>query len=101
MFQKIFDDGNKVFTKNLVLRFIESPDDEYRMAFIIRKKVGNAVVRNRIRRIIRETVFKHSESFDKNFWVLFNVKDQTKNITSDTLREDVLLALKKAGVIKK
>ncbi len=101
MFGKIFETGNKVFTKSLVLRFIKSPDDQYRMAFVIRKKVGNAVVRNRIRRIIRETLFAHSRSFNQNYWLLFNINNSAGSLTNDEIRSAVLKSLEKSTILNK
>ncbi len=101
MFGKIFETGNKVFTKSLVLRFLKSPDEQYRMAFIIRKKVGNAVVRNRIRRIIRETLFLHSSSFSENYWLLFNINNSAKDLTNDEIRSVVIKSLEKSKIINK
>lgn len=51
-FKAVFGDGVKNVTRHLVLFGIPSKTD--RVGLVVSKKVGNAVVRNRVKRIIRE-----------------------------------------------
>ena len=49
--------GRKAPVSGLVLQFFRRPDsDPARVGFTVTKKVGNAVVRNRVRRRLREVV---------------------------------------------
>ncbi len=60
-FKACYDFANKIFTKNFIL-FIKYKTDELtirndftaRVGFSISKKVGKAVTRNRIKRVLRE-----------------------------------------------
>ena len=51
-FKAVFGAGTKNVTRHLVLFGIPSATD--RVGLVVSKKVGNAVVRNRVKRIIRE-----------------------------------------------
>ena len=57
-FLQIAQNGRKIATSGLVLQVLERPDDNHfsdliRVGFVTSKKLGNAVVRNRIRRRLR------------------------------------------------
>ena len=53
--------GRKVATHGLVLQALKRDDDgPGRLGFTVTKKVGNAVVRNRIRRRLREAIKRTS-----------------------------------------
>lgn len=46
--------GQKFRTRNLVALFIERPDQTLRIGLVVSKKVGGAVVRNKVKRWLRE-----------------------------------------------
>lgn len=52
-YKQTFDEGVKVVANNLVIVGRQNQDCS-RMGLIVSKKVGNAVVRNRIKRYLRE-----------------------------------------------
>lgn len=60
-FSKIFKRGNRVFSPAVTLIFI--PSDEMKMGIALTKNHKKAVVRNRIKRLLREV-------YNKNFHIL-------------------------------
>jgi len=62
VFKKAYYKGKKEVAHNLVLYFIPNKGST-RVGITVSKKVGKAVVRNRIRRLVREC------------WRTFNIKD--------------------------
>ncbi|MGR3311570.1 MAG: ribonuclease P protein component [Candidatus Brocadiales bacterium] len=53
-FQRVFDEGRKLRSNELLVYALPNGMDKSRLGLIVGKKVGNAVRRNRIKRIIRE-----------------------------------------------
>ena len=55
-FQACYDEGRKLFTKRFVLFIKPRPVDDtgVRLGLTVSRKVGCAVVRNRIKRLLRE-----------------------------------------------
>jgi ribonuclease P protein component len=61
--------------------------DQSRVGFIIRKKVGKAVLRNAIRRILRELFRAHLSQFRAPTWVVFDVMNEASDYTRRQVRE--------------
>lgn len=59
-FKNVFRKGKKVITSTLVFHVLETGSERSRLGLAVSKRVGNAVVRNRIKRRIRE-VFRTSK----------------------------------------
>ena len=64
-FSKLFKKGKRTFSPSLTLIYI--PSNEMRMGIALSKKHGKAVVRNRIKRLIREAFEKNSHILKKNY----------------------------------
>ncbi|NTW05267.1 MAG: ribonuclease P protein component [Peptococcaceae bacterium] len=53
-FRKVYARGRSVGSKALVMYRAKNSSEEIRFGFTISKKVGKAVVRNRIKRVLKE-----------------------------------------------
>lgn len=96
--------GNKIVTSSFVLQWIESPEEmgddssSVRVGFTVTKKVGNAVVRNRVKRRLRAVV---RDIFNDNMklntdYVLIGRKNCVQ-CSYETLCKDLKYALKKVN----
>ena len=55
-FSQIHREGRSAANRFLVIRFLSNGLDRSRFGFMVSKRVGNAVVRNRVKRRLREAV---------------------------------------------
>jgi ribonuclease P protein component len=59
-YSQIHTEGTSVANRILVVRFLANDLDHSRFGFLVSKRIGNAVVRNRVKRRLREAVRHHS-----------------------------------------
>ena len=53
---QIHREGSSAVNRLLVIRYLENGLDHSRFAFVVSKRIGNAVARNRVKRRLREVV---------------------------------------------
>lgn len=98
-FRRIYRAGKAVPGKYLVLYKRENGIDITRFGFSISKKVGNAVTRNRRKRLLRELSRKHQGSIKKGFDLIFIARvAEAKDVSFKELEKDYLKLLKKGGL---
>lgn len=75
-FQKLFAKGKRAFSPSFVLLY--TPSKSMRMGVSVGKKHGNAVKRNKIKRLVREAFRLSVDKAEKNyaFIVLPKVKEE-------------------------
>jgi len=97
-FDQIIKEGSRRFGENLVLYRLRSSDEGQKFGIKIARGTKGAIKRNKIKRIVRETLRKNKERFDPNekVVVLFRSPSKGKNhtvhpggIDFDKLTEDL------------
>ena len=91
-FQYVYRRGHSVACRNLVM--LLAPGRELKVGFSVSRKVGNAVVRNRIRRRLREC-FRPLLGDVKPGLYVFVARPSAAKATFQSLQRDVRYLLKK------
>lgn len=100
-FRRIYRAGKAVPGKYLVVFKKENGIDDTRFGFSISKKIGNAVVRNRRKRLLREISRKHRTYIKKGFDIIVIARVvEDKNLSFRELEKDFLKLLKKSGLLE-
>lgn len=87
MYQAVLKQGRVYRGSPLVLKALfPAPDGQMRLGFIIRKKVGDAVLRNTMRRILRESFRESFPFLPGPMWVLFDVMNTANETTRSAFR---------------
>jgi len=78
--------GKRVKFGFLSLKILQSPDSCTRFCFIVRKKSGCAVFRNRCRRVLRPIFFNEAKNFKAPLWIMAIVEMNAENADWKALR---------------
>ena len=91
--------GKRAAKPGLVLQALALPEPSLRLGFTVTKKIGNAVIRNRARRRLKEAVRLTLPSMRLSGWDLVLIgRDATAERPFLLLIEDLRAALRQAGV---
>lgn len=95
-FVEIAKKGARAHAQTLLVQTLENGRDDMQAGFTVTKKTGNAVVRNRIRRRLREAV-KHllPQQGRPGHDYVFIGKEPAYNCTYDIILRDMKYAIRK------
>ena len=97
-FSLIYNKSKKMHTKYAIIFIKENVNNEQRFGFVASKKTGNAVQRNRIKRLFKEFVKTHKNKFRENTDYIFVgksiLKDNLKNLKYKDIEKDIIKVIK-------
>lgn len=96
-FRQAYQKGRSVVNAYLVLYFRKNFKDVYRIGISVSKKVGKAVIRNRIKRRLREICRLNEDVFPKGLDLIFVARAKIKNASYKTMEKSLLDLVKKIG----
>lgn len=85
--------------KLLVLNVSRVDHGPFRAGFITSRKVGGAVVRNRVRRQLREIVRKHQHKIVDALWIVTIARDAAAGATFAQLEDAWLRLADRASIL--
>ena len=99
-FNWTFKNGKSVHSKDIVLVYTPSYAKEYKVGFSVTKKVGKAVVRNKIKRRLKAIVFEFENLILPKHTIIFVAKPSIVESEFLDLKSQVDTLLKKANLLK-
>jgi ribonuclease P protein component len=87
--------GKRLRLGFLSFRIIPAPDACNRFCFVAKKKNGNAIFRNKCRRILRAVFFREAKNFKSPLWIMAIVEMSHINANWEKLRENAKIAISK------
>lgn len=100
-FVEIRDQGRRIAQGCVVINWMPSkPGKHSRVGIITTKALGPAVVRNRARRRIREAFRLNQGLLNQPADIVFIARSSIRNLDAARVTDDLLRALRRAGLIK-
>ncbi len=97
-FNLVFNKGKKIYSSSLTLIYLKS--EEFKFGICVSKKHGKAVLRNRIKRLIRAAFKSFSKNIKYNYYVVVLPKiNKDNNYDYNTFLKDIGYLLQKGNII--
>jgi ribonuclease P protein component len=87
-FEEVFEKGSKLYTEHYTIVYTPNSLGFPRLGLVVGKRCGNALRRNRIKRILRE-VFRRNKSLFDSLDVLILVKRWSKILNYNKVEEEI------------
>ncbi|MDQ5983096.1 MAG: Ribonuclease P protein component [Eubacteriales bacterium SKADARSKE-1] len=98
-FNRAYSKGRSYVCHALVVYIIKNYKKGTRIGITTSKKIGNAVERNRARRVIKEAYRQIAPKISGNFDIVFVARRPATNTLSTKIMEQMLKQLKLAGLV--
>lgn len=103
-FQIIYNSGRKSFGYYSLIFFKRNDDNLKRCGFVVSKKTGNAVCRNRLKRLFKEYYRQKEEYIKDGYDIIFVAKktagEKYKELKFEDIRKDLDKVLNNAKIFK-
>ena len=95
-FNAVFNKGKRIFSSRITLIYLEA--EETKVGFVVSKKHGNSVKRNRIKRLLRESFRSFALNNSQNFFfvIMPKVKDE---YSLEQFKKDMSFCFSKGGFL--
>ncbi|WP_010094633.1 ribonuclease P protein component [Ornithinibacillus scapharcae] len=101
-FQVIFKKGKSFANRQLVIYYMKKENqDHFRIGLSVGKKIGNAVVRNRIKRYLRQAFHELEKDILPAYDMIIIARQPTKDMGFFDMKKSLTHLLSKEKLLKK
>lgn len=101
-FQVIFKKGKSFANRQLVIYYMEKENQEhFRIGLSVGKKIGNAVVRNRIKRYLRQAFHELEKDILPTYDMIIIARQPTKDLSFYEMKKSLTHLLSKEKLFKR
>lgn len=100
-FNRMYSKGKSYVTSSLVVYVLRNRQKEVRIGITTSKKIGNAVQRNRARRLIRESCRKIISDIKPGHDIVLVARKRTVQVKCDVVLKALTKMLSEANILKK
>lgn len=100
-FRQVYRKGKSIACRELVLIYAKNRSDMVHVGFSVGKKLGNSVVRNRVKRRLREAFRPNLPLLLPGFDLIVIARDAARDAPFSSLADSLRYLLRKAGLFQK
>ena len=89
-YRSLYEQGRKTYSGSLVLFGRENKLEHHRLGITVSRKVGGAVVRNRIKRLLREVFRRSRTEIPHHYDFVVNARRDCRGLEYEALRKEFL-----------
>jgi ribonuclease P protein component len=94
-YQRVFRHGKKLVAPMFVLYILSGSEPYSRLGMAVSKRVGNAVIRNHVKRLIRELFRQHKTQLQPSCDVVFVARRQAAEASLGEYTQQFLMLLRR------
>ena len=99
-FERVKRDGTRQHGKLLTIASLYVAEaGPFRAGIVTSRRLGSAVVRNRVRRRLREIVRRHQNQMRDNLWIVIVAKSEAARASYAALEDEWLRLAKRASIL--
>lgn len=96
-FKHVFRQGKKIPGRYLVVHICKVDDTTPKIGFVVSRSVGNAVVRNRVKRRLRAAMHTRLLDLNSGSWIVVRALPQSAGVSWSVLTTDLDKSLNRSG----
>lgn len=101
-FQTVFQNGKSMANRQFVIYVLNKPEQEFfRIGLSVSKKIGNAVTRNRVKRLIKQFFLEYKLNIYPGKDYVIIARNPAAEMNYEEVKKSLLHVCKKAKIMKR
>lgn len=88
-FKRVYKYGRSIVNRYIVVYYMKNKKNYNRIGITVSKKVGNSVTRNRVRRLIKESLLQIEENLVNGYDIVIIARVMSNGVSYDTIKKSV------------
>ncbi|SDY34463.1 MULTISPECIES: ribonuclease P protein component [Salimicrobium] len=100
-FQTVFKKGKSFANRQLVLYYYKKDQPHFRIGLSVSKRIGNAVMRNKVKRYLRQAFQEMEEDLHQEYDYVVIARKPVNTMEYHELKQSLQHVCRRSGVLKK